>query len=75
MNLKRRVSRLEDGLAPMDPGQTSVVIIYGRTEAGYRAGIERYERSNPLELSDRPGDDKIIIHFRRPDPNQRDEKD
>ena len=74
MNLKNRVSRLEDGLAPMDPGQPNIVIIHGLSEAEFQSGLARYERLHPLEPSDRPGDDIIIIHFRRADPNLQDER-
>ena len=74
MNLKNRVSRIEDGLYAMDSGQTNVVIIHGLSEAEFQSGLARYERLHPLELSDRPGDDIIIIHFRRADPDLQDER-
>lgn len=75
MNLKNRVSRLEDGLYAMDSGQTNVVIIHGLSEAEFQSGLARYERLHPLESADGPVPDRIYIHFRRADPNQRDEKD
>ena len=69
MNLKNRISRLEDGVAAMPTSHSKVVAIHAESDTEFQLKVQLYERTNPVEPDNRPGPSRIYLCIRKPESN------